>query len=152
MRVYYANQEEDGKHKIIQVWAEHLGINPPDEYLSNYSVFEFDEYHNRNLARLVFHYRNIDTDLPDNYYVDVDGKLRDESDDSLVAINPNPQKESHKLSQLYGLTHEQLDTYIDNQLASITDLSSARTIIGELIRKLAHLGLYLAKQSGLEDE
>ncbi len=144
MRIYYDNSEyETGKHKIIQVWAEHLGINPPDEYLSNYSVLEFDEYHNRNLARLVFHYRNIDTDLPDNYYVGGEGKLRN-TEGTLITFNPNPQKEAYKLSQLYGLTHEQLDTYIDN---NVTNLASAK----EFVRKQAHVILWLVKQTKLDE-
>jgi len=145
MRVYYLNSEyETGKHKIIHVWAEHLGIGMPDEYLTNpHSVLEFDEFYNRNLAKQVYHYRNIDSDLPDNFYVDGDGKLRT-SEGELVTINPNPQKESYKLSQLYGLTHEQLDTYIDNNM---TDLQSARGIF----RKALHVILYLVKQTKLDE-
>ena len=144
MRVYYSNQEyETGKHKIIQIWAEYLGIGMPDEYLSNYSVVEFDEFYNRSLAKSVYRYQDEDGILPDKYYVDGDGKLR-EADGTLVTINPNPQKESYKLSQLYGLTHEQLDTYLDNNM---TDLASAR----EIMRKALHVILWLVKQTKLDE-
>ena len=56
----------------------------------------------------------------------------------------NPQKEAYKLSQLYGLTHEQLDTYIDNNM---TDLQSAR----EIFRKALHVILWLVKQTKLDE-
>ena len=56
----------------------------------------------------------------------------------------SPQKESYKLSQLYGLTHEQLDTYIDN---NVTNLGEAR----EFMRKIAHVILWLVKQTKLDE-
>ena len=151
MKVFYLNQEyEAGKHKIRKVWAEFMGINEPD-IPSGCSVLELDETYNRKLAQaLATNSREID-DLPDKLYVDNDGNLRKTEDDSVITINPNPQRAAYKLSQLYGLTHQQLDNYIDNQLASITDLASAKTVIGELIRKLAHLDLYLVKQTKLDE-
>ena len=57
---------------------------------------------------------------------------------------PNPQKEAYKLSQLYGLTHAELDIYIDN---NVTDLASAR----EFVRKMAHVILWLVKQTKLDE-
>ena len=56
----------------------------------------------------------------------------------------NPQKEAYKLSALYGLTHEQLDTYIDT---NVTDFASAK----EFVRKLAHVELWLVKQNRLDE-
>ena len=141
MRVYYQNTEyEPGKHKIIKVWAEHLGIGMPT---LSVPYLEFDEFYNRDLAKSIFHYRNEDKVLPDKYYVDNAGNLR-EADGTLVTIEPNPQKESYKLSQLYGLTHEQLDIYINN---NVTDLASAR----EFVRKMAHIILWLVKQTKLDE-
>ena len=143
MKVYYLNEEyEPGKHKIRKVWAEVLGINMPE--LSDCSVLELDEIYNRKLAQaLITNSREI-YDLPDKLYVDNDGNLRKTEDGSVVIISPNPQKEAYKLSQLYDLTHEQLDTYIDN---NVTDLQSAR----EFMRKMAHVLLWLVKQTKLDE-
>ena len=144
MKVYYFNEEyESGKHKIRKVWAEILGINMPD-VPNGCSVIEFDESYNRKLAQALITNSDFLNDLPDKLYVDNVGNLRKTEDDGLVTINPNPQKESYKLSQLYGLTHEQLDTYIDNNM---TDLQSAR----EIIRKALHVILWLVKQTKLDE-
>jgi len=143
MKVYYLNSEyEIGRHRIRKVWGESLGINMPT--LSGCSILEFDEFYNRELARRLIQNNQELEDLPDLFYVDNDGRLRDNSDDNLVIINPNPQREAYKLSQLYGLTHEQLDTYIDNNM---TDLQSAR----EIIRKALHVILWLVKQTKLDE-
>ena len=73
---------------------------------------------------------------------------RPRTDRELLAANvditiPNPQKESYKLSQLYGLTHEQLDTYIDN-LSSGADYKEA-------FRRALHAILWLVKQTKLDE-
>ena len=72
-----------------------------------------------------------------------EGKLRN-TEGTLITFNHNPQKEAYKLSQLYGLTHEQLDTYIDN---NVTNLASAK----EFVRKQAHVILWLVKQTKLDE-
>jgi len=144
MRVYYFDEEyEIGKHKIKKVWAEALGINTPDTP-SDCSILEIDEFYNRKLAQALITNNREMYDLPDKLYVDNEGNLRKTEGDSLITINPNPQKESYKLSQLYGLTHERLDTYIDN---NVTDLASAR----EFVRKMAHVILWLVKQTKLDE-
>jgi len=61
-----------------------------------------------------------------------------------ININRNPHKEAYKLSKLYGLTHDQLDTYIDNNM---TDLASAK----EIMRKALHVILWLVKQTKLDE-
>lgn len=53
------------------------------------------------------------------------------------------QKEAFKASQLYGLTQEQLATYIDN---NITTLASAK----EFLKKLSAVVLWLVKQTKLD--
>jgi len=146
VRVYYLNDEyEAGKHKIIQVWTESQGITLPDAGIkSPYSVLEFDEFYNRTLAQSLLHNsRSLpgDEDLPDKYYVDGSGQLRDEFDD-LVTISPNPQQEAYKLSALYGLTQEQLETYIES---NVTTLASAK----EFLKKLSAVVLWLVKQAKL---
>jgi hypothetical protein len=153
MRIYYLKAEyEVGKHKIIKVWSEYISIvRPEDAGRTNinvpYSVLELDERYNRLLAKELLSNSNYDEDgneLTDKYYVDNSGNLRDNSDDSLVAINPNPQKESYKLSALYGLTQAQLETYIDN---NVTNLAEAK----EFLKKLSAVVLWVVKQSGLDE-
>lgn len=56
----------------------------------------------------------------------------------------NPQRNAFKASALYGLTHEQLDTYIDD---NVTNLATAR----EFVRKLAHVILWLVKQTKMDE-
>ena len=143
MRVYYSNTEVDGKHKILRVWAEILGIKPPDDYLQDFSVVEFDEFYNRELARLLIHNDREDEGLPDRFYVNGSGQIIETDTDDVVSITENPQKESYKLSQLYGLTPEQLDNHIDG----ITNLAEAK----EFMRKMAHVVLYLVKQTKLDE-
>ena len=63
----------------------------------------------------------------------------------------NPQKEAFKLSQLYGLTQEQLADYIQNQIDSITSLAEAKAVLTPLLQKMAALELWLAKQTRLDE-
>jgi len=144
MKVYYFNQEyETGKHKIRKVWAELLGINEPDTP-SGCSVLEFDEFYNRKLAQALIINSDAISDRPDNLYVNDLAQLVRNDTDEVVTINPNPQKESYKLSQLYGLTQAQLETYIDN---NITTLATAK----EFLKKLSAVVLWLVKQTKLDE-
>lgn len=152
MRVYYLNEEyESGKHKIVKVWSEFSEVAMPEDSPRTainvpYSVLKLDERYNRWLARQLLTNSRTDIDdesLPDKYYIDGDGSLRDEFD-GLVTINPNPQRESYKLSKLYGLTQEQLATYIEN---NVTNLVQAK----EFLKKLSAVVLWLVKQSKLDD-
>ena len=153
MRVYYLNKEyEAEKHKILKVWTDISSVAMPEDsprttINASHSILEIDERYNRGLAKELLDFSRGEIEgeqLPDKYYVDGDGKLRDNSDDSLVTINPNPQREAYKLSQLYGLTHNQLDTYIDN---NVTNLAEAK----EFMRKMAHVILWLVKQTKLDE-
>lgn len=151
MRIYYLNEEyEAGKHKIVQVWGE--GLPMPEEYpkqyiKGSYSVSEIDERYNRYLASLLLVNRRIDMDtggnLPDRYYINNSEQIVNNDTDEVETINPNPQKEAYKLSQLYGLTHEQLDTYIDG-LDTMADFKEA-------FRKALHVILWLVKQTKLDE-
>ena len=146
MRVYYLNDEyEPGKHKIAQVWTESQGITLPDAGINRpYSVLEFDELYNRGLAQKLFHNSDLLLeDLPDKYYVDGSGRLRDELG-GLVAIDPNPQRDAYKLSALHGLTQEQLATYIDS---NVTNLVEAKAFL----KKLSAVVLWLVKQAKLDE-
>lgn len=151
MRIYYLNTEyEPSKHKIVKVWSEFVDrAMPEDSSKTNinapYSVLEIDERYNRWLARQLLTNSRIPFEgepLPDKYYVDGSGQLRDEFD-NLVAINPNPQREAYKLSALYGLTQAQLGTYIDS---NVTNLAQAK----EFLKKLSAVVLWLVKQGKLE--
>ena len=146
MKVYYLQSEyEVGKHKIVEIWNEGLGLNTPEAGIEEaYSVLDIDEFYNRNLARLlVMNNRELE-ELPDRFYVDNSENIRDNSDDSLVTINPNPQKAAYKLSQLYGLTQQQLQDYIDN---NVTNLAEAKNFI----KKLSAVVLWLVKQTRLDE-
>lgn len=63
--------------------------------------------------------------------------------DNISLEYPNPQKEAYKLSQLYGMTQAQLETYIDN---NVTNLAEAKTFL----KKLSAVVLWLVKQTKLE--
>lgn len=149
MRVYYLDEEyELGKHQILKVWSKFVDRAMPEDSSQSavnvsHSILELDERYNRLLAKqLLRNSRDTEGDpLPDRYYVDSIGQLRDEFD-SLVTINPNPQKESYKLSQLYGLTQAQLETYIEN---NVTNLVEAKAFL----KKLSAVVLWLVKQSEL---
>jgi len=141
MKIYYSPFEyEAGKHKILKVWAEWGGLIQPK--VTDCSILEIDEYFNRNLANLLFHNNQEEEGLPDRFYIDNDGNLRT-SEGELVSINPNPHKEAYKLSQLYGLTHEQLDNFVDG-LSTMADFREA-------FRKALHVILWLVKQTKLEE-
>lgn len=120
--------------------------SPRTSYNFDYSVIEIDEDYNRELCyellRNKRHSFNGLPDEPDRFYIN-NGEIVETDTDEVVIINPNPQKEAYKLSQLYGLTHEQLDNYIDN---NVTDLPSAR----EFVRKMVHVVLGLVKQTKLD--
>ena len=63
------------------------------------------------------------------------------TDDEIVRINV---RESFKLSQLYGLTQEQLATYIDS---NVTNLVEAKAFL----KKLSAVVLWLVKQTKLDE-
>lgn len=63
--------------------------------------------------------------------------------DSIDITYPNPQKEAYKLSQLYGLTQAQLETYIDS---NVTNLAEAKVFL----KKLSAVVLWLVKQTKLD--
>jgi len=153
MRIYYHDTEyESGKHKIVKVWSVYFDIPMPEDSPRTainvpYSVLELDERHNRWLAKQLLQNKRsspIGTPLSDRYYIDNNGDLRDESD-ALVTINPNPSKEEWALSELHGLTYQQLEDYIIN---NVTDLPSARTFL----IKLSKVVLMLTKFTELEEE
>jgi len=143
MLIFYENQEyESGKHKIRKVWAEALGINKPD-IPNGCSVIEFDEFYNRKLAQALITNSDAINDLPDKIYINNSGQFVRNDTQEVVTVTANPQKESYKLSQLYGLTHEQLDNHIDG----ISNLAEAK----EFMRRLAHVTLWLVKQTKLDE-
>ena len=146
MDVYYSQAEyEQGKHKILKIWAEFIGLKQPNlAKLPPYNTLSLDEYFNRKLAnRLYYNDRSYD-ELPDLFYVDNSGNIRDNSDDSIVTIELNPQKVAYKLSQLYGLTQEQVENYIEN---NITNLATAK----DFLKKLSAVVLWLVKQTKLDE-
>ena len=63
--------------------------------------------------------------------------------DTQIVIKENPQKEDYKLSQLYGLTPEQLETYIDTK---VTSLATAK----EYLKRLSDVVLILVKRTQLD--
>lgn len=63
----------------------------------------------------------------------------------------NPQKEAFQLSQFYGLTQHQVADYIQNQMDSISSLAEAKTVIGELLKKIGAIELFLVKQTKLDE-
>ena len=156
LRIYYSNEEyEPNKHKILSTYTDRSPSGMPEDMsisLANYSVIEIEERYNSNWY-LLFEANSArqSVGLSDKFYVNNSGQIVNAETEQVVTITPNPQRESYKLSQLYGLTHEQLDIYIDNQLASITNLAEAKSVFGGLIRKLAHLDLYLVKQTKLDE-
>ena len=144
MRVYYVG------NKILKVWREVDGAMPEDDTRTAinvpYDVIEIDEWYNRLLCRyLVRNSRGIpDAQMPDRFYVNGSGQLVVTDTDEVVNINPNPQKEAYKLSQLYGLTQEQLENYIEN---NITTLPAAK----DFLKKLSAVVLWLIKQTRMEE-
>ena len=147
--IYYSNEEyESGKHKILTTYSDRSSGGRPEETsstLSNYSVIEAEERYNpawyklcESLSRRAF------LNLPDEFYVNNSGQIVNADTSQAVTINPNPQKESYKLSQLYGLTQEQLQTYIDN---NVTNLAEAKAFL----KKLSAVVLWLVKQTKLDE-
>ena len=127
----------------MSTWHEGLGLTMPDLSIREpFSVLDFDEHYNRKLATLLIHNsRQIDS-LPDRFYIDTTGKIRSQSG-NLISINMNPHREAYKLSALYNLTQEHLETYIEN---NITDLPAAK----DFLKKLSAVVLYLVKQTKLD--
>ena len=143
MRIYYLDKATSGKHKIIDVWAESLGLTMPGPGITQaYSTLEFDEFHNRELARAVIHYSREIDGLPDSFYIDTSYRLRTQAG-QLVNIKANPHKDGYKLSAIAGLSQTDLETYIEN---NVTDLPTAK----EFLKKLAAVELYLVKQTKLD--
>lgn len=152
MRIYYLQSEyEPGKYKILKVWSEFVDRAMPEDSSKTainvpYSILEIDERYNRWLARLLLqNSRSLPNgqQLPDRFYVGNTGALRDEFG-NLVTINPNPQRESYKLSALYGLTQPQLEAYIDSTITNITQAKA-------FLKKLSAVTLWLVKQSRLDE-
>lgn len=143
MRIYYLDKAKSGKHKIVDVWAESLGLTMPGPGIPGaYSILELDEFHNRNLARAVIDYSQELEGLPDRFYIDTSYRLRTQAGE-LVNINPNPHKDGYKLSAIAGLSQSDLESYIEN---NVTDFPTAK----EFLKKLAAVTLYLVKQTKLD--
>jgi hypothetical protein len=152
MKIYYLQAEyEPGKHRIMKIWSSKFIQPRPEENINEainvpYSIVEFDEDWNRDLAReIVGNYRFAPDgqQLPDKFYVDNSGDIRLTDTDALVTPTPNPYTESFKLSAIHGLTQAQLETYIDN---NVIDLASAK----EFLKKLSAVVLWLVKHTNLE--
>lgn len=144
MRVYYIND------KIIKVWREVDGAMPEDEPRLSinvpHGVIEIDEWYNRKLCYYLLRNSRFDDEgepLPDLFYVQ-NGKLYITETQQPAPIVLNPQKEEFKLSQLYGLTQQQLENYIDN---NVTNLAEAK----EYIKKLSAVVLWLVKQTRMDE-
>lgn len=146
--IYYSNEEyEPDKHRLLGFYSDRsVGGKPEDtsSSLTNYSIIEIDERYNNAWYQLKERQaRRAFLELPDEYYVNNAGQIvSDET--GIVAVNPNPQKEAYKLSQLYGLTQQQLENYIDN---SVTNLAEAK----QFIKKLSAVVLWLVKQTRLDE-
>lgn len=148
LRIYYSNTEyEPGKHEILAFYSDRsLGAMPEEagHTMPAFSVLEVEERYNTIWHELVAETgRRSFLNLPPKFYVNNSGEVIDADTSQVVTINPNPQKESYKLSVLYGLTQAQLETYIEN---NVTDLASAK----ELFKKIGAVLLWLVKQSRLD--
>ena len=159
MRIYYLNAEyELGKHKIVKVWSEFVDRAMPEDSPKTainvpFSVLEIDERFNRWLARQLLSNSRASPSgvaLPDKYYVDNTPALRDEFG-TLVVVNLNPHKEGFKSSPFYNITLAQINTYIDNQYASASNVAQVKAVTVAMMKKAAEGLYYLAKQSRLED-
>ncbi len=152
MRVYYLQAEyEPNKHRIMKVYSEWVDRTLPEDKSRTtinvpYSVIELDERYNRVLAEgLLRNARGaLNLPLPDRYYVDGSGNLIEQDTDTVVYPDPNPEREAYKLSQLYGMSQAQLETYINN---NVTTLALAK----EFLKKLSAAVLYLVKQTKLDE-
>lgn len=146
MRIYYLNEEyEPNKHRIQAVWIR--GDKPEDDPKTSinipYSVIELDEDFNIGWEKLARFALPQSPEMPPRFYVDNLAQIRRTADDSIVTINPNPNKELFKQSELANLTYEQLMTYIDN---NVTTLATAKTFL----KKLSAVTLYLVKHTRLD--
>ena len=143
MRIYYIGD------KVLKIWSEQDGAMPEDSPKTAinvpYGVIEIDERYNRLLCyKLVRNSRGTpEQPLPDKYYVNDSGQLVETDTEEVVALESNPQKEAYRLSQLAGLTREQLMAHVDG----INDLSEAKTYL----KKLSDVVLWLVKQSRLDE-
>jgi len=154
MRIYYLDNEyESGKHKIVKVWSKYVDRAMPEDSPKTainvpYTVLEIDERYNRLLAKNILTNNRMLPNgviLSDKFYINNSGEIVNNDTDEVVTINPNPQRESYKLSQLYGMTQSELETYIEN---NVTNLAEAKAYI----KKLSAVVLWLVKQSGLDEE
>lgn len=150
LRVYYSSEEyEPNKHKILTTYSDRsAGAMPEDtsSTLADYSVIEIDERYNPNWNILPESIgRRSFLNLPDEFYVNNSGQIVNADTENIVIINPNPQREAYKLSQLYGLTQQQLATYIDN---NVTTLAQAK----QFLKKLSAVVLCLVKQTRLDED
>lgn len=151
MRVYYLS---DGKIFKIARDVDPLPEDSPKTAINvPYSVLEVDEVHNRVLCSLLL--RNSrgtpEHPMPDRYSVNASGQLVSSDTGEVVTINPNPNKESFKLSRLYNVTPDQARTYIGGQVNAITTLAQAKTFLKAYLPEVAAAIVYLAKQSRLKD-
>lgn len=133
------------------LWAEKQQPDPElEEYL--YVLFEIEGYKwSKTFPKDATKQQVLD-DLNSNYdeilrwakesTYDWGIKPDNVRDDVMDVERP---KVSFRKSQLYGLTHEQLDTYIDKNM---TDFASGK----EILRKALHVILYLAKHTKLDEE
>ena len=145
--IYYSNEEyEPNKHRILTTYSDRsVGASPEEtsSSLSNYTVIEVDERYNPKWNILYESANKRDfLELPDEFYINNAGQIVNNDTGQVVNVNPNPQKEAYKLSQLYGLTHEQLDTLVD-ELSTMADYKEA-------FRKALHVILWLVKQTKLD--
>ena len=148
LRIYYSNEEyEPNKHKILTIYSDRASGGQPEDVsanLTNYSILEIEERYNPNWYKLYESLGRIGfLDLPDEFYVNSAGQIVKAETEQVFTINLNPLKQAYKLSQLYGLTHEQLDNHIDG----ISSLAEAK----EFMRKQAHVVLWLVKQTKLDE-
>lgn len=154
MRVYYLNAEyEPGKHKILRVWSAKLMFPRPEENVNEainapYSVLEFDEDFNRNLAREVDNNSRLGprgTIIPDKFYVDsaVPPTVHWSDSGAVVAVTANPNKADWVASVLAGATDLQIDNWF---AANVTTLAQARTTMAMMAKLIARL----ARQAGFE--
>lgn len=138
--VYYSEEEyEPNKHKIINTFSDR-NIGTAKDW--THPVIKIDEEYNA-IAASIYGFDRFPEGLPPKYYVNNKAEIVDNDIGEVVTIVENPQKAAYKLSQLYGLTHGQLDNYI-NGLNTMADYKEA-------FRKLAHVTLYLIKQTKLDE-
>lgn len=150
MRVYYLQAEYlPGKHKILIVWSKQFDQGLPEDSPDTtinvpYSVLELDDKYNRQLCYFLL--RNSrgtpEHPMPDRYYVDNTGQLRDDAG-NLVVINDNPEKTTWVASILHNVTPAQIDAYFDT---NVTTVAQAR----EALKKLAKIVVLIARQIDFE--